>query len=425
VVLVECGEAFMRGLTREQKIFLKVARAYVGEERPDMSFRFAFDGVPQPVIGSGSRIVEVSFHNAERLFQRIFLEGNMGLGEGYSEGLIEVNDEDYKEFLCICVYATSPRILRHLSIFDMMAVVRARGGGYFTKPREHATIDNHYSLSDWFDDDDDSNTFFHYWLDLDHRMYSCGKWDPETKTLQEAETNKLEFYAKRMGIDERSRGRTLLDLGCGWGGVLFFMAERFGIRSKGLTLSTAQYSYIKKEIERRNLQDLVTVELRNVHNMEGKYDYIISIGMLEHISNYDDLYKKTAKALNPGGQALMHSIYSESRFYKADLWFLKYIFPYGSCPYFPSNMRCFRKYFTFVEPKKMPHLSYPKTLDAWFANFCKAETQIRELLQRKSKVKDVDFAIRTFKHYLAIASASLTYSGFVGNTLVKEPKVQS
>lgn len=415
----------MGGVTREQNIFLKVTRAYVGEERPDMSFRFAFDGVPQPVVGSGSRIVDVSFHNAERLFQRIFLEGNMGLGEGYSEGLIEVNDEDYKEFLCICVYATSPRILRRLSIFDMIAAIRARGGGYFTKPRENATIDNHYSLSDWFDNDDDSNKFFHYWLDQVHHMYSCGKWDPETKTLQEAETNKLEFYAKRMGIDESSRGKALLDLGCGWGGVLFFMAERFGLRAKGLTLSAAQHRYITKEIARRHLQDLVTVELRNVHDMEGKYDYIISIGMLEHISDYEDLYKKTAGALNPGGQALMHSIYSESWFYKADRWFLKYIFPCGACPNFSSNMKCFRKYFNVVEPKKMPHLSYPKTLDAWFANFCKAEPQIRELLQKKSKVKDVDFAIRTFKHYLAIASVSLTFSGFVGNTLLKEPRVQS
>ena len=415
----------MKGLTREQKIFLKVTRAYVGEERPDMSFRFTFDGVPQPVVGGGSRIVDVSFHNAERLFQRIFLEGNMGLGEGYSEGLIEVNDEDYKEFLCICVYATSLRILRRLSIFDMIAAIRARGGGYFTKPRENATIDNHYSLSDWFDNDEDSNKFFHYWLDQVHHMYSCGKWDPETKTLQEAETNKLEFYAKRMGIDESSRGKALLDLGCGWGGVLFFMAERFGVRAKGLTLSAAQHRYITNEITRRHLQDLVTVELRNVHDMEGKYDYIISIGMLEHISDYEDLYKKTAGALNPGGQALMHSIYSESWFYRADRWFLKYIFPYGACPNFPSNMRCFRKYFNVVEPMKMPYLSYPKTLDAWFANFCNAEPQIRELLQRNSKVKDVDFAIRTFKHYLAIASVSLTFSGFVGNTLLKEPRVQS
>ena len=124
----------MRGLTREQKIFLKVTRAYVREERPDLSFQFSFDGVSQPVIGNGPRMVDVSFHNAARLFQRIFLESNMGLGEGYSEGKIEVKDEDYKELLCICVYATSLRILRHLSIFDMIAAVRARAGGYLRNP---------------------------------------------------------------------------------------------------------------------------------------------------------------------------------------------------------------------------------------------------------------------------------------------------
>ncbi len=182
----------MRGLTREQGIFLKVTRAYVREERSDMSFRYSFDGVSHPVIGNGPRMVDVSFHNAERLFQRIFFEGNMGLGEGYSEGLIEINDEDYKEFLCIWVYATFSRILRHLSIFDMIAVARARAGGYFTKPRQDAAMDNHYSLSDWFENDDASNTFFHYWLDRDHRMYSSGKWEPETKTLEKYETNKLE-----------------------------------------------------------------------------------------------------------------------------------------------------------------------------------------------------------------------------------------
>ena len=60
------------------------------------------------------------------------------------------------------------------------------------------------------------------------------------------------------------------------------------------------------------------------------YDYIISIGMLEHITDYDDLYKKTAGALNPGGQALMHSIYSESWFYKSDRWFSEIHFPVRS-----------------------------------------------------------------------------------------------
>ena len=215
-----------------------------------MSFRFAFDGVPQPVIGNGPRMVDVSFHNAERLLQRIFFEGNMGLGEGYSEGQIEVKDEDYKEFLCICVYATSLRILRHLSIFDMIAAVRARAGGYWPKPRQHATIDNHYSLSDWFEGDDDFNTFFHYWLDRDHRMYSCGKWDSETKTLEESETNNWNCMPSEWVSMNAVEGTRCLIWAVGGEGCCFLWRRDWRARQRADLLSTAQHRYITREIAR-------------------------------------------------------------------------------------------------------------------------------------------------------------------------------
>src|SRR5690348_2954855 len=132
-------------LSREQKIFIKIAKAY-SKTRPDLSFQFTFDALVQPLIGSNTaRKIEVSFVDSDRLFKRIFSEGNVGLGEGYSEGLIHVKDEDYKEFLFICIYATSPKILFKLSPFDIIAVIRARMAGYFTKPRQGASIDNHYS----------------------------------------------------------------------------------------------------------------------------------------------------------------------------------------------------------------------------------------------------------------------------------------
>jgi cyclopropane-fatty-acyl-phospholipid synthase len=409
----------MKNLTREQKIFIKITQAYVAAY-PQIGFQFYFDEVEQPVIGNGSKVVKTRFVKADYLFKRIFREGNMGLGEGYSEGLIQTKDEDYKELLLVFVSATSLTILRQLSLLDIVAIVRARAAGYFGKVAQNTDINSHYSLSEWFDDEADSNKFFFYWLTDDYHLYSCGKWDDGVKTLNEAQLNKLQFYAQRLNISQASRGKTLLDLGCGWGGVLFFMAEHYGVRCKGLTLSTAQFQYISQEIVRRNLQDLVSVELKNVYEMSGKYDYIISIGMLEHINRYDDLYSKMTRSLNPEGQALLHSIYTERIYYRTDPWLLKYIFPYGASPHFSTNMRRYRKYFGYVDTVKMPPLSYPKTLDCWFADFCKNEDKIRILLHN-SKVKDVDFAVRTFKHYLAVASASLTKSGFVANTLLKNP----
>jgi len=398
---------------------MRIVRAYAAEY-PGTRFKFSFDDIEQPVVGTGDRTINASFSKAGYLFKRIFREGNMGLGEGYAQGLIQVKDEDYKDLLLVFVYASSRKILRHLPLLDMLAIARARAAGYFSKNRTDVDINSHYSLSDWFDSDEDSNRFFFYWLTDEYRLYTCAKWDKETKTLNEAQLNKLQFYAQRLGINEDSRGKTMLDLGCGWGGAMFFMAERFGVRCKGLTLSTAQVDYISKEIVRRNLQDLVTVELKDAHDLSGKYDYIISIGLLEHISRYDDLYGKIARALKPGAAALLHSINTERIYYKTDRWLLKYIFPYGASPHFSTNMKRYRKHFRFVDANKLPYLSYPKTLDCWYEDFCKNESQIRDLLSH-SKVEDVDFAVRTFKHYLAIASASLTKSGFVANTLLKDP----
>ena len=202
-------------------------------------------------------------------FKEYFWKEIWDWGEGYSEGLIEVNDEDYKEFLCICVYATSLRILRRLSIFDMIAAIRARGGGYFTKPRENATIDNHYSLSDWFDNDDDSNSSSTIGSIGFIICILAGSGTRRPRRCRSLKRTSWNFMPNEWVSMNAAGGKPLLDLGCGWGGVLFFMAEKFGIRAKGLTLSAAQHRYITKEITTQNLQDLVTVELRNVHDMEG------------------------------------------------------------------------------------------------------------------------------------------------------------
>lgn len=83
-----------------------------------------------------------------------------------------------------------------------------------------------------------------------------------------------------------------------------------------------------------------------------------------------------------------------------------------------TQTRTLKKYFRFVDVDMLPHLSYPKTGNAWYGRFCKNEDKIRALLE-KSKCGDVDFAIRVFKHYLVLASAGLTVNGGVWNMLIK------
>lgn len=408
-------------LDKFEEIFIRLVSAYV-KKYNEHSFAICFDDKKCDVIGDSTNIIKVKFTRSNEVLRRIFVEGSLGLGESYCEGLIEVDDKLYKYFLFIFVrVAYDKKLLFSLPLGDILLILKAKfNRKFFEKDNKSENINSHYSLSDWFDDEKDANDFYLFWLNSKYIQYTCAKWDADTKTLEEAQTNKLKFYAQRLDIDEKSKGKILLDVGCGWGGCMFYFAEKFGLKCTGLTLSTAQAKYIESEAKKRNLEHLVSVELKNAHDMEGLYDYVISVGILEHIVDYDDLYKKTAKVLNSGSGALYHAIFHTEMFYKTDPFLSKYIFPGGSTPEIKQNLKIFTKYFKKVDRNDLPENSYPKTLDCWYGDFCKNEYAIRKLLIEKSKVKDIDFSIRIFKHYLMLAYCGLSNkSSIVANVLVK------
>lgn len=405
-------------------MFLRLTRAYVGKYH-QRSFKFYFDDREQEVIGSSADVIEVKFKKTHETLKRIFAEGSLGLGESYCEGLIIVNDESYKHFLFIFVRLLhDKKLLLSLKATDIFTILRAKFNRKFFLKNEKGDkardINAHYSLCDWFKDEGDANQFYLHWLGSPYIQYTCGKWDADTKTVDEAQLNKLNFYAQRLGIVNTSSSKTLMDLGCGWGGMMFFMAENFGIKCKGLTLSTAQAEYIKSETKKRKLGDLVSVEVADAHGLSGKYDYIVSVGLLEHIRDYDDLYKRIASSLNEGGSALVHAIFHIHRLYKVDPFLSKYIFPGASTPRIAQNIRTLKKYFKSVDRDDLPEYSYPKTIACWYDNFCMNENKLRSLLKEKGRVENIDFAIRVFKHYLVLVHCGLSgnYS-LVANILLK------
>lgn len=410
------------GSDKFEAVFLRLVAAYV-EKYKEHSFEIYFDGKKSHLLGKSEKLIKVKLSNSEEVLRDIFTGGSLGLGEAYCRGLIQVDDADYRHFLFIFVRAAyDSKLLFSLPLGDILLILRAKfKRKFFSKKDRAENINSHYSLSEWFDNDKDANDFYMFWLESRYVQYSCGKWDEDTRTLEEAQANKLDFYAKRLGISKSSAGKTLVDLGCGWGGCMFFMAENYGIRCKGITLSTAQAEYIRDEIKKRKLEDLVSVEIGDIHNVEGRYDFAISIGVLEHISDYDHLYKKIAGVLDKKGSALLHSMFHMGIFYKPDPFLLKYIFPGGATPEIRKNIRIFKKHFKTIDRNDLPTNSYPKTLECWYNEFCKNEAGIRALLEKKSKVKDVDFSIRIFKHYLTLAYCGLYEpNGLVVNVLVRD-----
>lgn len=404
-----------------EEIFIRLVTAYV-KKYIEHSFEIWLDEKKYYLIGDSRNVVKVKITDSNRVLGRIFAEGSLGLGESYCEGLINVDDRLYKYFLFIFVRAVhDKKLLFSLRLTDIFFILKAKlNQKLFERNTRSENINSHYSLSDWFEDEKDANDFYMFWLNSKYIQYSCGKWDENTKTLDEAQINKLVFYAKRLGIDKNSKDKNLVDLGCGWGGCMFFMAKNYGVKCKGLTLSTAQAEYIRDEVKKRNLDNLVSVEVDDIHNIKGSYDYVISVGVMEHIRDYDHLYKAISDVLNKNGSALIHSMFHTEMFYRGDPFLGKYIFPGGGTPEIKRNLKIFQKYFKVVDRNDLPKNSYPKTLDCWFNNFCENEENIRKLLAKKSKVKDIDFSIRIFKHYLTLAHCGLSSKfSLVANILAK------
>ncbi len=147
-----------------------------------------------------------------------------------------------------------------------------------------------------------------YKLLLDHEMvYSCGYFTDSEQSLDQAQQDKLEMICRKLRL---APGEKFLDIGCGWGGLVCYAAKNFGVQAHGVTLSQEQYDFAIAKIARMNLQDKVTVELKDYRELEGTYDKIASIGMFEHvgIANLPTYFAKLNSLLRDRGILLNHGI---------------------------------------------------------------------------------------------------------------------
>lgn len=159
---------------------------------------------------------------------------------------------------------------------------------------------------------DVSNEFFGLWLDA-RRVYSCAYYRRPEDSLETAQEQKLDLICRKLMLKP---GERLLDIGCGWGGLIFFAAERYGVRCMGVTLSSSQHDYVTAEIERRGLSDKVEVRLLDYREVpeDHPFDKIASVGMFEHVGrrNLRTYFAKTRRLLKPGGLLMNHGITAAS-----------------------------------------------------------------------------------------------------------------
>lgn len=160
-------------------------------------------------------------------------------------------------------------------------------------------IQHHYDVS---------NAFYRLWLD-ERMVYSCAYFRRDDDTLDLAQAQKLDHICRKLRL---APGERFLDIGCGWGGLLFWAAERYGVDATGITLSRNQFEHVSGEIARRGLGRRVRVELIDYLDLpdEARYDKIASVGMFEHVglARFPKYFGKIQRCLKPGGLVMNHGI---------------------------------------------------------------------------------------------------------------------
>ncbi|MBT2551237.1 cyclopropane-fatty-acyl-phospholipid synthase family protein [Arthrobacter sp. ISL-65] len=171
-------------------------------------------------------------------------------------------------------------------------------GRRHSKKRDAAAISHHYDVGNDF-----------YWLVLGPSMvYSCAVWSDESRSLEEAQEEKLDLVCRKLGLQP---GQRLLDVGCGWGSFALHAATRYGVSVVGITISTEQAELVRKRVAEAGLTDRVDIRVQDYRDVnDGPYDAISSLGMSEHVGR-EQLGRYVSQLhglLKPGGRLLNHAI---------------------------------------------------------------------------------------------------------------------
>lgn len=228
---------------------------------------------------------------------------------------------------------------------------------------------------------DIGNDFYKLWLDSEEMQYTCAYFPREDMTLEEAQVAKLHHICRKL---ELKAGDSVVEAGCGWGGLSRFMARHYGVKVTAYNISKEQIRYACQRAEEEGLSDLVEYVLDDYRNIQGEFDVFVSVGMLEHVAiqDYQELGEIIKRSMKADGRGLIHCIGRTAKG-PMNAWIERRIFPGARPPALSQMMNIFEPSDLVIYDLENIRLHYSRTLEIWEQRFEQHKTEITEMMDEE------------------------------------------
>jgi cyclopropane-fatty-acyl-phospholipid synthase len=363
------------------------------------TLNLALPGGQQITIGNGEGHVVADMEIKDPVFfKRCVFYGDIGFGESYVDGDWDTTDITAVIKWFLLNVDNAPTISGSGANSIILNIFKTFNKLYHSK-RANSILGSKKNISEHYDL---NNNFFALFLDPT-MTYSSAYFEQENLTLEQAQLAKYDRLCREMKLQPTDH---VLEIGSGWGGNAIYIAKNYGCSVTSLTISEEQFKLASERVEKENLAHKVLVVLKDYRLMEGQFDKIVSIEMLEAVGAefYNDYFKKCSSLLKKNGTfALQVITCPDSRFESLKNgvdWIQKHIFPGSLLPSVAAINKAINEVceLTLVDLKDMG-MDYACTLKLWYHEFNKKSNEVKQL-------GFDDFFIRKWNYYLCYCEAA-------------------